>query len=77
MGVVIVPIFMKIKGVKKTESMTMVFTTILLLACLLILFVLKYVLTLFLNVFEKSEFEFFENFGLLMSFIAVRSCSRM
>lgn len=68
---------MKIKGTKKTVSMTMVFKTILLLACLLILFVLKYVLTRFLRVFEKSEFEFFENLGLLLLLIAIWSCSHM
>ncbi len=68
---------MKIKGTKKTVSMTMVFNTILLLACLLILFDLKYMLTRFLRVFEKSEFEFFENLGLLMPLIAVWCCSRM
>ncbi len=68
---------MRTKGVKKSVSMTMVFKTILLLACLLVLFVLKYVLTRFLRVFEKSEFEFFENLGLLMPLIAVWCCSRM
>jgi len=35
------------------------------------------VLTLFLRVFEKSESEFFENLGLLVQLIAVRSWSRM
>ncbi len=52
----------------------MVFKTMLLLACLLILFVLKYVLTLSLNVLEKSEAVLLENFGFLIpdyfSFIA-------
>jgi len=53
-------------GVKNKVSITMVFVTMLLLACLLMLFVLKYSFTLFLKVFEKSVFVRFENFGFLM-----------
>ncbi len=45
----------------------MVFKTMLMLACLLRSFVLKYVFTLFFKVFEKSELLLFENFGFLIS----------
>ncbi len=44
----------------------MVFKTMLLFACLLSSFVLKYVLTLSFNVLEKSELLLFENFGFLI-----------
>ena len=61
--VVIIPLPIKIKGTKNNAIITMVLTTIFALAFLVVLFVLKCRLTLFLNVFEKSELCSLENVG--------------
>jgi hypothetical protein len=55
-----------IKGRKNKESIMTVFTTMVVLAFLLVLLFLKCVFTRFLKVLEKSEFISLENFGLLI-----------
>lgn len=60
-----------IKGAKNKVNITTVFKTIVPLAFRLLLWVLKYVFTLFLNVFEKSGFMSLENLGLSMLLIFI------
>ena len=61
--VVTIPEESSTKGTKNKANIITVFTTMFALAFLLLLLVLKYVFTLFLNVFEKSGFMFLENLG--------------
>ena len=55
-------------GTKNNASITIVLTTILAFAFLLVLVVLKCTLTLFLNVLAKSEFRSLENVGFSIIF---------
>lgn len=64
-------------GKKNKDSIIAVLATIFALAFLLILFDLKCVLTLFLNVLEKFELMSLENFGLSMLLLFFRICIKI
>jgi hypothetical protein len=61
---VTIPVANRINGTKNKASIIMDLTYMVVLPFLLSLFALKYAFTRRLNVFEKSEFNALENFGL-------------
>ena len=66
------PVAKRVNGTKNKAIITMVLANMLVLAFRLLLLILKYELTLLLNIFEKSEFIVLGNLGsmlLLLLFI--------